>query len=382
MSDLSAPLSRRRARQEKASAGLAMWRIPIARTAFGLLAAVGIGVVGTVLLVDTPEGGRPSATVAINSTVDANSVMGAVSNGTPQSATITADPEMIAAPSADEPEAEAVGVALGDPAAILPDLVEETEFGQIPRMSSTGDTPFAAYSRASTDPAATEGSPVIAIVVSGLGINPNGTTEAIQKLPAEITLAFAPYGKGLERSVASARTGGHEVLLEVPLEPFDYPDNDPGPDTLLTGQAPRDNLSKLFRVMSRFGGYVGVLNNMGARFTASGADFGPVMEELGARGLGYLDDGSSNRSLAPQLAQANRVPFARVDTMVDANPSRGQILAQLQALEDRATKNGSAIGIISALPVSIEVVTEWARGLEDKGIQIVPASALMGKTDG
>jgi polysaccharide deacetylase 2 family uncharacterized protein YibQ len=197
-----------------------------------------------------------------------------------------------------------------------------------------------------------------------------------------VTLAFAPYGKGLQRSVASARTSGHEVLLEVPLEPFDYPDNDPGPDTLLTGQAPRDNLNKLFKVMSRFGGYAGLLNNMGARFTASGADFGPMMEELGARGLGYLDDGSSNRSLAPQLARANRVPFARVDAMVDANPSRTAILAQLQALEDKARRNGSAIGIVSALPVSIEVVTEWARTLEDKGIVIVPASALMGTTDG
>lgn len=382
MSDLSAPLSRRRTRQEKANAGLALRRLPIARTAFGLLAVIGLGVVATVLLVDNPDGGRPSATVAISSTVDANSVAGAVSSGTPLSATITADPEMIAVPGTDGPDADAIELASADPAMILPDLVEETEFGQIPRMSSTGDTPFEAYSRASNDPAATEGKPTIAIVVSGLGINPNGTMEAIQKLPAEVTLAFAPYGKGLERSVASARTSGHEVLLEVPLEPFDYPDNDPGPDTLLTGQAPRDNLNKLFHVMSRFGGYVGLLNNMGARFTASGADFGPVMEELGARGLGYLDDGSSNRSLAPQLAQANRVPFARVDAVVDANPSRASILAQLQALEDRAKQKGSAIGIVSALPVSIEVVTEWARGLEDKGIQIVPASALMGKTDG
>jgi len=374
MSDLSAPLSRRRVRQEKASAGLVLHRLPIARTAFGLVGAIGAAIVATVLLVDTPEGGRPSATVAINSTVDANAVAGVVSDGAPLSATITADPEMIAAPAADAGDMDAI-----DPAAILPDLVEETEFGRLPRMSSTGVTPFAAYSRSA--PIA-DGKPTIAIVVSGLGINPSGTTEAIQKLPAEVTLAFAPYGKGLERSVASARTGGHEVLLEVPLEPFDYPDNDPGPDTLLTGQAPRDNLNKLFHVMSRFGGYVGLLNNMGARFTASGADFGPVMEELGARGLGYLDDGSSNRSLAPQLAQANRVPYARVDAAVDANPSRTAILAQLQVLEARARQNGSAIGIVSALPVSIEVVTEWARGLEGKGIEIVPASALMGKTDG
>lgn len=381
MTDLSAPLSRRRVRQQKANEGRAPLRLPIARTAFGLLGVIGIGVAATVLLVDTPDGGRPSTTVAINSTVNANPVAGAVSAGESLGATITADPEMIAVPDAVGHSDSMTDLALADPAGIAPDLVEETEFGQIPRISSTGVTPFAAYSQGATDVAA-DGKPMIAIVVSGLGINPNGTLEAIEKLPAEVTLAFAPYGKGLQRSVASARTSGHEVLLEVPLEPFDYPDNDPGPETLLTGQAPRDNLNKLFQVMSRFGGYVGVLNNMGARFTASGADFGPVMEELGARGLGYLDDGSSNRSLAPQLARANRVPFARVDAMVDTNPSRSAILAQLQALEDKARRNGSAIGIVSALPVSIEVITEWARGLEDKGIEIVPASALMEKTDG
>ena len=380
MSDLSAPLSRRRNRQETTSAGRGSFRLPIARTAFALLGVIGLGIVGMVLLVDNPDGGRPAATVAINSTVNANAVAGAVA-GTPLSATITADPQMIPVPD-NLPADGGMDVASTDPAAILSDLVEETEFGQIPRMSGSGVTPFAAYSRAPEPGSIADGKPVIAIVVSGLGINPAGTTEAIQKLPAEVTLAFAPYGKGLDRSVASARTSGHEVFLEVPLEPFDYPDNDPGPDTLLTGQAPRDNLNKLFHVMSRFGGYVGLLNNMGARFTASGADFGPVMEELGARGLGYLDDGSSNRSLAPQLAQANRVPFARVDAVVDTNPARAPILAALQALEERAKSSGSAIGIVSALPVSIEVITEWARGLSDKGIEIVPASALMGKTNG
>jgi polysaccharide deacetylase 2 family uncharacterized protein YibQ len=203
--------------------------------------------------------------------------------------------------------------------------------------------------------------------------------DAIDKLPEDVTLAFAPYGKTLDRTVGAARADGHEILLEVPLEPFDYPDNDPGPDTLLTGQAPRDNMRKLFHVMSRISGYVGLINNMGARFTSSGADFGPVMEELGARGLGYLDDGPSNRSLAPQLARANRVPFGRVDAMIDANPARAPILRALAELEDKARKGGSAIGIVSALPVSVEAVSEWAAGLADKGIEIVPASALMGE---
>ena len=79
-----------------------------------------------------------------------------------------------------------------------------------------------------------------------------------------------------------------------------------------------------------------------------------MMEELGARGLGYLDDGSSNRSLAPQLADGNKVPFARADLMhrrqsVARNPSS----QRLPALKPRRVENGHAIGIVSALPISV-----------------------------
>jgi polysaccharide deacetylase 2 family uncharacterized protein YibQ len=166
-------------------------------------------------------------------------------------------------------------------------------------------------------------------------------------------------------------------LLQVPMEPFDYPETDPGPQTLLTGQPPKSNIGKLDWLMARFGGYIGLMNNTGARFTASSADFGPVMEELGTRGLGYLDDGSSNRSIAAQLAQANKVPFGRGDVMLDADPSRGQILAALDSLVSMAQSKGEAIGVISALPVSIATVAEWTAGLADKNVQLVPVSALM-----
>ncbi|HEV2518863.1 MAG TPA: divergent polysaccharide deacetylase family protein [Devosia sp.] len=378
MTELSAPLVRRKARQAKtakAAAGSASPRhIPVTRIALGLVALIAVGVTARIMLVDDPDGGRPSATVDIAGANPANSVAGAVA--APGEVTITADPEMFPVASADT-VSEPADTLVIDPAANDPEMLEETEFGAIPRISGTGLRPFDVYSRPSDTPATSGGKPLIAIIVSGLGLNTEGTLDAISKLPEEVTLAFAPYGKTLDRTVGAARAEGHELFLEVPLEPFDYPENDPGPDTLLTGQAPRDNLSKLFKVMSSFPGYVGLINNMGARFTASGADFGPMMEELGARGLGYLDDGSSNRSLAPQLARANRVPFGRVNAVVDANPARGPILAALADLERQARDKGYAIGIVSALPVSIEAVTEWARALRERGIEIVPASALM-----
>jgi polysaccharide deacetylase 2 family uncharacterized protein YibQ len=371
--DLTTPLTgrKRKARGQRL-------QLPIARTLFAVLGLIAIAFVLRLVLTDDPNGGRPSEEVAITSTQNSNELANEVATGP---ATITADPQqfpagssMTAVPSGTTGANSIAG--LPDIFGALPDLSEETSDGPIPRVSATGQTPFATYARP-IDPAVPLNLPKIAIVVTGLGINEQGSLDAIDALPDEATLAFAPYGKTLTTTVAAARSAGHEVLLEIPLEPFDFPQNDPGPQTLLTGEPLRANLDKLFWLMARFGGYVGVINNMGARFTASAADFSPIMEELGTRGLGYLDDGSSNRSLAPQLASGNKVPFSRADLTIDANPSRQSILAALASLEAKALENGQAIGIVSALPISVTAIAEWSRELEAKGIALVPASALM-----
>jgi polysaccharide deacetylase 2 family uncharacterized protein YibQ len=365
--DLSTPLTGRKRKADSKR----HW--PIARVLLAVLVLIGAAFAARLVLVDDPEGGRPSQEVAITNTRNANEIANEVSHSP---VSITADPHQFPAGSATAHTPEPTSAGTPDRFGALPDLSEQTAEGSIPRISATGVTPFSAYARPAGD-AAASGKPMVAIVVSGLGINEQGSLDTIDKLPPEITLAFAPYGKTLTTTVAAARTAGHEVLLEVPLEPFDYPQNDPGPQTLLTGEQTRANLDKLFWLMARFGGYVGLVNNMGARFTASAADFSPMMEELGARGLGYLDDGSSNRSLAPQLAEGNKVPFAKADLMIDANPSRQSILQALGSLEAKAMENGHAIGMVSALPISVTAVAEWAAELESKGIVLVPASALM-----
>jgi polysaccharide deacetylase 2 family uncharacterized protein YibQ len=380
--DLSAPLQSRKRRRAAARAEHA--GLPLARIGIALIVLLAGAVVVRLVLVDDPNGGRPVAEADINSARDNNSVAREVlmdPSGGP--VTITADPQQYRAGEVPAREMTGAGTAgtsgvvgADTPFGLDPDLVEETEHGPIPRVSATGVTPFEAYGRPAAD-ALASGLPKIALITVGLGINERGSLEAIDRLPDAVTLAFAPYGRSLETVASAARADGHEIFLEIPLEPFDYPENDPGPQTLLTGDPPRANLDKLFWLLARFGGYAGVINNMGARFTASGVDFAPVMEELGLRGLGYLDDGSSNRSLAQQLAGNNDVPFSRADLVVDDNPDRDAILAALGRLETRARETGSAIGLVSALPVSITTVSEWASSLEDKGLVLVPASALM-----
>jgi polysaccharide deacetylase 2 family uncharacterized protein YibQ len=386
--ELSAPLLNKKARQQRAKAQAGRWHFPLARVAF-LAVLVIVGAVAIrVMVVDDPNGGRPEAQVPISSTRDGNPLTATVTDVTPgEPVTITADPEHITPPAVDGPSITTVtdeliaanSIMMLESTGVVADLAEETANGPLPRIASDGRTPFNVYGKP-TPADVTIGKVRVAIVVTGLGLNEQGTLDAVDRLPQDVTLAFAPYGRSLERTTGAARAAGHELYLEVPLEPFDYPDNDPGPETLLTGQPARANLEKFYWLLGRFGGYAGVINYMGARFTASAADFAPMMEEVAARGLGYIDDGSSNRSLASQLAETNSVPFSRADLMLDGNPTRAAILVQLAALEEKATANGGAIGIVSALPVSVQTIAEWAEGLEDRGYMLVPASTLMNGT--
>ena len=185
-----------------------------------------------------------------------------------------------------------------------------------------------------------------------------------------------PYGSNVAALATRAHDQGHEVLLQVPMEPFDYPDNDPGPQTLLTSLTPQQNLDRLYWLMSRFQGYVGLTGAMGARFTASEPSFAPVLHEAAKRGLIFVDDGSNPRSLAGRIAGANNVPFAKADVAIDSVATPIEIDRALGRLEMAARERSNVVGISSALPVSIEHIAKWAKGLGERGIVLVPITAV------
>jgi uncharacterized protein len=257
-------------------------------------------------------------------------------------------------------------------------LLEATRHGAVPKIGPDGKRPAEAYARVAK-PTGKPGSPRIAIVINGLGVSGTATQSAMSKLPGPVTFAFAPYGFEIDRTVAKARSDGHEVLLQIPMEPFDYPDNDPGPQTLLVSLTPEQNVDRLHWLMSRFQGYVGLSNLMGARFTASEPALSPVLKEASQRGLIYVDDGASHRSLAGQIASANNLPFAKAEIVIDATPTPANIDRALTKLEQVAKERGIAVGFASALPVSIDRIAAWAKAVESRGFTLVPISAVAAK---
>jgi polysaccharide deacetylase 2 family uncharacterized protein YibQ len=363
MIDLGEPLGLKAPGSGKTRRPIAL--VPLALLV-GLLLAGGLWVA----LVDDPLGGEPVATARLDTAAEAlaGEGMSVVDVRSPAAAEVPGEaPAPAEGPREDAGRFDLVAAE---------GLIEDGPHGPLPRIAASGARPIDAYAR--RGPVVVGGAPRIAIIVGGLGISQSGTQAALAALPPDITLAFAPYGASLDRWVGRAREAGHEVLLQIPLEPFDYPDNDPGPETLLTTLSPADNLDRLHWLLARITGYVGVVNYMGARYTAAEAPLTATMDEIAGRGLLWVDDGSSARSLSAGIA-GEAMPFAKVDVVIDAVASPEDIAARLSQLEGIARGRGVAIGAASALPVSVERLAAWAETLEARGITLIPITATIGQ---
>ena len=254
-------------------------------------------------------------------------------------------------------------------------VTEVGTYGQLPRISKSGERPSRIYERATSLNVIHSDAPKIAILLGGMGLNEKLTSQAVKDLPADITFAFAPYGNNLQDQVNRARHEGHEVFLQVPLEPIGFPANNPGPKTLTGDGTEAENIDALRWHMSRFTGYAGVVNYMGSRYLSMPKAIKPMLTELNKRGVLFLEDGSMALSATENTAKSMQMPIKRAQVVIDADPNPQAIIAQLTLLEEQATGTGFAVGTGTGLEITINTVREWAKAAAERGIILVPITA-------
>ena len=383
--DLNAPLGQNPKKKTKKA------QLPVAapQIVAGVLGLFGLIAVGWAMFGNDPLGGQPVAVVA---TTPAD--MGAHGQGgkpaQPQATASAAIPKpaggrtitIIDGSSGTHHDVVVPGNGGPKPdGAAGQGLMHKSQAAPIPAITANdASRPFVRYATPFKVPANRKDAPRIAIVVGDLGIGDTATAAALAKLPPAVTLAFAPYADNLPALAAHARNAGHEVLLQVPMEPLDYPNNDPGPRTLLTSLSNQDNIKRLHWVMGRATGYVGLASYMGARFTASTQALTPVLREIAKRGLIYVDDGSSARSIAGRVAGTLNLPFAKADSVLDAVPTPVEVERALRRLELTARGKGVAVGYASAQESTIAAIAKWAKGAARRGIVLVPITVVAVKS--
>src|SRR6266481_8450141 len=222
---------------------------------------------------------------------------------------------------------------------------------------------------------ATGNRPLVAIVFDDLGLDRARTAEAT-RLRGPLTMSFMTYAGDLGEQTEAARRAGHELFLHVPMEAVDH-HADPGPHGLFTALSREENLARLRWGLGRIAGFVGINNHMGSRFTSDAHSMIPVMEELRARGLVFLDSRTSPSSAGIRLAVAYGVPHAARDVFLDDDQTPAAIAKQLARIEEVARQHGSAIAIGHPRDTTVATLKAWLPLLGEKGLALVPVSTVV-----
>lgn len=310
----------------------------------------------------TAETGTPTATQA--------------ASGTASATALREQSEITASETAQQAAAELALESGALKAAAIPlnpvkdALLEKIAIGNLPIIARDGTRPWRYYAK----PFALKGTkPMIALVVTGLG-QAKGVTQAALKLHENVSLSFSPYAKDATTWATSARAIGHEVLLDLPLEPTNYPAADPGPYGLLTSKSMGENAPRLHWVLSRMQGYIGLVTADNEAYSSNDEYWRPTLELLAARGLMLAMPHEPVRKETRTLLDESKIAYLLADTVVDEEMSESGIQMRLNGLEKIATKRGYAIGYAHAIPLSLAQLEAWIAALDERGFTLVPLS--------
>lgn len=262
------------------------------------------------------------------------------------------------------------------PTAPVPELQIQTRGGMVPRIAADGRQPWQVYARPFNDRL---NRPRIAIVVTDLGLIRAQTENALAELPRAVTLAVSPYAPNAREILAQAREDGFETLLQVPMEPTDYPTSDPGPRALYTSLTFTENEGRLDWIMARGAGYVGMIDSLGTRVLQSEELARRVLGRIQERGLLFVDTRSSAHSLGGKVARDIGLPALLNNRFIDIDAAQSAIEQKLDELERLARQTGASVGIASALPVTVRILKDWDKAARQRGVVLAPASAVVGR---
>jgi len=259
------------------------------------------------------------------------------------------------------------------PKAPIAGLTRTSKFGPVPIKGS--NSALSAYKR----PFEREsGKTPVSLIIGGLGVNRGLTQDAIQNLPADVTLSFAAHSAGLQGLIDSARADGHEVLIEIPMDSATFDPNEPGADkALLTTVAPAENGDRLDWMMSRAQGYAGLINFNGDIYLTRPDIAGPYMDYLSKTGVGFFTDGAFETPALTGISQSTRQPFKSGNGLIDPHPVPRVIAARLKGLSQTATTGSHPVGVGFVYPETISEVQNWIATLDAQNLQLAPATSAL-----
>ena len=219
--------------------------------------------------------------------------------------------------------------------------------------------------------------PRVIVIIYGLGLS-RTTTENALSLPAEVSLSFSPYANGVAEWTTKANDLGYEILMDIPLEPTNYPKSDPGPYGLLLESDDKKNIDQLNTLISlsehKFFGLVAPIDE---KFTFNEDKIIPILQELKNQNLTFIYTNKPRNYFLPQTAKKLGLSIIAEDVILDADLSDEAIQEAIKNAEIVAAEKGFVVVIARPYQVSVKHLHKWLRSFQEKGLLLIRLSEIL-----
>lgn len=215
----------------------------------------------------------------------------------------------------------------------------------------------------------------IAVIVDDLGAR-RDVFDGLREIRRPLTVAVLPGLPLSEWTAREATQSGMEVLLDLPMEPYRYPEVDPGPGALLMAMTSQELQTQMGAHLASVPGAVGVTNHMGSRMTEDRARMRTVLDVMAGRRLFLVDGLTSNLSVAYDEAKAQGLRAGRRQVTVDHAAGEAGDRVRWDEVAWWAEKRGEVIVIAHGHPLTGRLLREYVPRWEARGMRLVPVSQL------
>jgi len=217
--------------------------------------------------------------------------------------------------------------------------------------------------------------PRVAVIVDDLGAR-RDVFDPLRDIRRPLTVAILPGLPLSQWTAREAAQAGMEVILDLPMEPYRFPEVDPGPGALLMAMGPQELQAQVGAHLASVPGAVGVTNHMGSRMTEDRARMRTVLEVLAGRRLFLVDGLASNLSVAYDEAKALGLRAGRRQIVVDHAAGEAGDRVRWDEVAWWAERRGEVIVIAHGHPLTARLLREYVPRWEARGIRLVPVSQL------
>jgi polysaccharide deacetylase 2 family uncharacterized protein YibQ len=219
----------------------------------------------------------------------------------------------------------------------------------------------------------------LALVLYGFG-EEAARADSFFALPAPFAVAVVAGLKSSPAVVRAAHHHGREVILQLPLEPINYPQVNPGPGTLTVTMKPAKIASEVRRYVDQARPLAAVANYMGSLATQDMTVMSAVYRELRRSRLPFLHLTPVAGAVCKSLAADVGVAYEEPDLVIEAG-SRGTDPAALERCWQEALRTarerGELLVFLRATPLALRWLPRTLTRARLEGVQVVPPSALL-----